>query len=101
DDTALVLVAAPAESLHLDRLAVHAFHGRLIVKSVDVARAAVHVEKDDALGLGREVRLLGGQGVDEFVATVSGNSLRSQEAVITQERGQGNRRKSGSSLPEK
>ena len=41
-------------------------HGRLVVEGVDVARAAVHEEEDDALRLGGEVRLLRRQRVDEL-----------------------------------
>ena len=53
DDAALVLLAAAAERLDRDRLAVEAVELRLVVEGIDVARPAVHEQEDDALRLGR------------------------------------------------
>ena len=46
--------------LTVDRLVVHADHRRLVVERVDVARAAVHEQEDDALGFrGQRSQLVG------------------------------------------
>ena len=45
------------------------------VEGIDVGRAAVHEEVDDALGLGREVRLLGREWVGR------GIGVRGEEAA--------------------
>jgi hypothetical protein len=59
DNASLVLMTAAAEGFDIDRLAVHADHGGLVIERVDVARPAVHEEEDDALGLCRQRRGLG------------------------------------------
>src|SRR5262249_36417127 len=55
---------------------------RLGVEGVHLRRAAIHVEEEDALGLGLEVRLLGGQRV--LVARRLGG-----RGALTEEGGQG------------
>ena len=59
----LVALAAAAEGLHRDGLAVQGVELRLVVEGVDMARAAIHEEEDDALGLGRIMRAPGLQGI--------------------------------------
>ena len=86
DDAALVLVAAAAEGLHRGSSCRPAVQLRLVVEGVDVARAAVHEQEDDALGLGGEVRLLRGQRVDERRRAVGGDGLAGEEAVARQQR---------------
>src|SRR5262245_26588215 len=56
--TAFILLAAAAESFHLDSLAVQVVELWLVVERVNVAWPAVHEKENDALGLGRQVRLL-------------------------------------------
>ena len=71
--------------LTVDRLVVHAVHRRLVVERVDMAGAAVHVEEDHALGLGREVRLLGGQRVGELRYAVGGDRLPGEKSIVAQQ----------------
>ena len=63
-------VAAAVElgGLHLqpERFAVFLLQARLGVEGIHARRAAVHVEENDALGLGLEVRLLGRQRAGAF-----------------------------------
>ena len=73
DDATLVALAATAEGLHRDRLAVQGIELGLVVEGVDVARPPVHEEEDDALGLGGIMRSLGLQGI----RTVSNGDIRS------------------------
>src|SRR3954451_18544211 len=86
DNAAFVLMAAATESLHGNRLAVHADHGGFIVERVDMARAAVHEEEDDAFGLGRKrrrarsERIGGGAGEGAIGGKQRGES-RSAEAA--------------------
>src|SRR5437773_1967297 len=65
DDAAFVLVPAAAEGFDGDRLAVERVELRFVVEGIDVAGPAVAEDEDDRLGLGREVRLLWGERVDE------------------------------------
>src|SRR6185437_9294364 len=81
DDPPRVLVAAAAERLHGDRLAVQAVQLRLVVEGVDVAGAAVHEQEDDALGLCLEMRLAGCQRVEELAGAVGANGPPGEEAV--------------------
>src|SRR5688572_13918706 len=53
-----VAVSAAPGRLDLDSLVSPAVHGGLVVEGVNVARPAVHIEEDGALGFWREVRLL-------------------------------------------
>ena len=84
DDPALVLLAASAERLDGDRLAVELVELGLVVEGVDLAGTAVHEEEDDALGPGRQHRLLGGQRVGERarLAPIGGGS---EVAVLAEE----------------
>ena len=66
DDATLVALAATAEGLHRDRLAVQGVELGLVVESIDVARPTIHKEEDDALGLGGIMRSLGLLGIRIF-----------------------------------
>ena len=66
-------MSAAAERLDGNGLAVRALHARLVVERVDLARPAVHEQEDDALGLGREMRLLGRKRINR---NRRGGSLR-------------------------
>jgi len=65
-----------------------------------VAGAAVHVEENDAGGLGIEVGILGGQRVDELRLAIGGDGLAGQEVIIEQSR-ECQAGETGSGLPEK
>ena len=58
-----VAAAVELRGLHLEteRFAVFLLQAWLGIKGVDTRRAAVHVEENDALGLGGKMGLLGGQ----------------------------------------
>src|SRR5207244_6459739 len=59
DNAAFVLVAASPKGFYGNRLAIERIELRLVVKCFNVAGAAIHEKKDDALGFGREVRWFG------------------------------------------
>jgi hypothetical protein len=84
DDAALVLLAATAGSLHLDGLVVHADHAGLIVERVDLARPAVHEQKDDALRLGSARRRLRSERISEGVGR--GVSRGAEQPVVAEPR---------------
>ena len=86
DNPALALATTTPERLHIDRFAIHPLHCRLVIEGVDVARAAVHVEENDAGCLGIEVRILRRQRVDEFRLAIGRDSLLRQEIGIEQTR---------------
>ena len=99
DDAALVLVPATAKGFDLDGLVVHALHVGLVVEGVDVAGAAVHVQEDDALRLGRKVRLLRRERVDERRDAVGRDRLLGEE-VVAEHGGEGRGREAGAGLPQ-
>ena len=101
DDAALVLLAAAAERLDGDRLAVQRVELWLVVERVDVAGPAVHEQEDHALGLGRECGLPGRHRVDERRDSVGRDGLASQESVAAQQAGERDRAKPAAGLPEK
>ena len=82
DDPALVLVSAAAKRLHVDYLIVHAFHGGLVVKRIDVAWTTVHVKENHALGLRRKMRRSSGQRIGPRSNTIGGKRLAGQEAIV-------------------
>ena len=85
DDPPLVLLAAPAEGLDGDRLAVERIELGLVVERIDMAGPAVHEQKDDALGLGGELRRLGRQRVDERRHAVGRHGLTVQKPFGSQQ----------------
>ena len=99
DDAALVLLAAAAEGLDGDGLAVEVVELRLVVEGVDVRRAAVHEEEDDALGLGRQRRRLRRERVGELVVRLGGRGLV-EEAGLREQAGQGDAGEAGAGFPE-
>ncbi len=82
DDPPLVLVSAAAERFDFDDLVVAALHLRLIIKRIDVARPAVHVEKDHALRFGGQVRRPGGQRIGPGRDAVGGHGLPGEETIV-------------------
>ena len=86
DDPPLVLLAAPAEGLHLDGLAVQPIKLRLVVERIDVARPAVHEQEDHALRLGRPRRLPRRHRIDERRDAIGRHRLTGQESITAQER---------------
>ena len=99
DDAALILVSAAAERLHLDGLVVHALHGGLIVKRIDVARTAIHVQKNHTFGLRRKMRSASGKRIGPGGEAIGGDRLMGQEPIISQECRQRRACKTGPSLP--
>src|SRR5215475_10840434 len=57
DDASLVAMSAAAKRAHGDGSAIEGVHVRLVVEGIDLARAAVHEQEDDALRLAGEMRL--------------------------------------------
>lgn len=55
DDASLGFFAPATESFDVDGFPVHPDHVRFVVEGIDVARAAVHEEEDNAFGLGCEM----------------------------------------------
>ena len=90
DDPPLVLLAAPAERLDGDRLAVELVQLRLVVERVDLARPAVHEQEDDALGLRRRSAAASGRaGWPTGVGAVGARRRRvAEEAVAGEQAGQ-------------
>src|SRR5205823_8191409 len=72
DDPALILDPAAAAGLYGHRLVVHALHRGLVIKRVDMTRAAVHEQEDHAPHLGREMRRLRSQGIDKLRYPIGG-----------------------------
>ncbi len=99
DNPPLGLAAATTKRLHINRLAIHPLHRRLVIERVDVTRAAVHIQEDDTGGLGVEMRILGRQRIDELRLAVGRDSLPGQEIGIEQAR-ESQAGESGSGLPE-
>src|SRR4051812_36859675 len=96
DDAALTLMSTAAKSFHFDRLAVHADHCRLVVKRVNVAWAAVHEKKDDALRLRREQWSFGCQRIGKLRRRLYPSC---EEAIAGQERSQRSRTKAAAGFP--
>ena len=69
DDSPARFVPASTERFHVNGLAVHADHFRLLVKRVDVAGTAIHKQEDDRLRFGGKVRRLWRQRVLELDVT--------------------------------
>ena len=97
DDAAFVLVPAAAERFHGDRFAVHADHRRLVIERVDVARPAVHEQKDDALGFGRAAAAVWARA--GWRCKRRGSCAAREEAVGRQERGRARPRRTRSRFP--
>ena len=100
DDAAFVLLATPAERLHGDRLAVEIVELRLVVERVDLARAAVHEQEDDALGLRSEVRRLRRERVRRSRGDIGSPRGLAEEAVAGEQVGQAQRGEPRAGLPE-
>src|SRR5581483_12412302 len=66
DDSPLILVAAAAERLYRDGLAVQRVEVGFVIEGIDMAGTAVHEEEDHALGLGRVRRFLRGRRIAEL-----------------------------------
>ena len=100
DDPPLVLLAAAAEGLDRDRLAVQRVKVGLIVEGIDVARAAVHEQEDDALRLRWKRRKFRSEWVDERCHAVGRDGLTCEEAVGLQEARKRHRPEAAADLPE-
>src|SRR5207248_2168688 len=100
DDAALVLLAATAEGLHRNGLAIEIVQLRFVVEGVDVARPTVHEEEDDALGLGGQVPVLRRKRVREGRDAVGGDGLAGEEAVGGEQAGERRGGEAGAGLPE-
>ena len=87
DHSALVSFSTSAEGLYVDGLAVERIELGLVVESVYLAWTTVHKEKNDRLGLGLVVRILGGQRIDE-TGHFLGHGLGLKEVVLGQHAGQ-------------
>ena len=75
NNSAFAFVSAAAECFYLDCFTVHAIHRRLVVERVHVAWPAVHVQKNDTLCFGRELRWTGGQRTLPPALAISSNRL--------------------------
>jgi hypothetical protein len=74
--------AIPLEQLGGRQLAVELGQLRLVVEELEMARRARLEHEDDALGLGREVRRLGGQRIDHSARRRTGvRGAASQDAA--------------------
>src|SRR5262249_49990815 len=71
----------------------------LVVEGVDVARSAVHEQKDYALCLGGELRLFRGERVLERRRSVGCDGLFVEEAIAGEEAGQCQRGECAACLP--
>ena len=104
DDAALVAVAAAALGLHLDGLAVEPVELGLVVEGVDMARAAVHEQEDDALGLARQQGRLARQRVGPRAGqrrdAVERLRLPREEPVMRQHARERDARERAAGLPE-
>ncbi len=101
DDPALVLLAAPAERLDRDRLAVERVELGLVVEGVDVAGPPYMNRKMTLLALAGNGGALGASGIDEGRDSVGGDGLPRQEPVRAQQGRQGDRAEAAADLPEK
>src|SRR5688572_12637997 len=95
DHAALVLGAAAAPRVDVDRLAVERVELRLVVERVDLARAAIHEQEDDGLRARREVRRLRRERALTAVA-IDG----AEEAVAREQVDEADRSEPRAGLPE-
>src|SRR5262249_938632 len=83
DNPTLVLMTAPSVSFHSNRLAIHAYHLRLVIEGIDVTGPTVHEQEDDALGLRREMSGLSGEGIVIGRIQLRGHRARAPEESFT------------------
>lgn len=97
------LVAAPLAAVRFDfdGLVIAADQCRFVIEHVDMARPTVHVEKDDALGLGGKMGRLRRQRAGPRRDSIGGHGLLGKEPLLIQESGQRQPGKPGSRLPKK
>jgi len=100
DDASLVLLAAAAERVDVDRLAVQPIELGLVVERVDMAGPAVHEQEDHTLCPGRECWFPGRHRIDEPRDSIGGDGLTRQEPIAAQKRGEGDRGKPSAGFPE-
>ena len=48
NNTSFVFLTSTAKGFHLNRLSIHTIHGWFIIKGIDVARAPIHEEENNA-----------------------------------------------------
>ena len=99
DDAAFVLFAAAAEGFHGNSFAVEFVEFGLVLEGIDLAGAAVHEEKDDALGFGFEMRLLGREGIAEGRSGRGGGG-GGEEVVEGEQAGHGEAGEAGAGFAE-
>ncbi len=100
DDSPLIFLAAAAEGLDRDRLAVQRVKVGLKVEGIDVARTAVHEQEDDALRLCPKRRDPGSERIDEGRDAVGRDGLTCEEAVGLHEPCKRRRPEAAADLPE-
>src|SRR5262245_33526742 len=100
-DSPLVAVTAAPERFDFHGLPVERIHLRLVVERLDMARAAVHEEENDALRLRREMGLSWREGIDEMRLSVGGDRLAGEKTVPREHRGQRQRPETAAGFPQK
>lgn len=100
DDSSLVAMAAATEGFDFDCFAIHSVHGGLIVEGVDLTWTAIHVQEDDVLRFGFEVRLLWSQWISERRLAISSDGLAGQKTIVIQQCCHRDTSKTGAGLPE-
>ena len=100
-DTAFVLFPTPSFCFYRNSFPVETVENWFIVKRIDMARPAIHKQKDDALCFGSKVWWLGGKWIDVGSYTVGRDGLTRKKSVSIEEPCKSHAGKSASSLPEK
>src|SRR5262249_9083491 len=95
NDASPVTMTAASEGAHVNGLSVEAIHIGFVVERIDLARPAIHEEKDDAFGLGGKVPLPDGQRIGGARRWLIG-----EEAILRKQPRECKTGEAGASFPE-